>query len=79
MGVSAQVIPRSLYRQCQRFLTLGSARARELDLKGSPTWLFSAITVGFVLIAPTTTIAAEAQTNRMVVEYVPPTNPAHGD
>jgi len=29
------------------------------------------------LIIATTTIAAEAQTNRMVVEYVPPTNPAH--
>jgi hypothetical protein len=44
---------------------------------GSQTWLFSAIIVAFVLIVPTTTLAAEAQTNRMVVEYVPPANPAH--
>jgi len=77
MGVSAQVIPGSLDGLCQRFLTVGSARARELNLKGSPTWLFSAITVAFVLIVPTMTIAAEAQANRMTVEYVPPTNPAH--
>ena len=33
--------------------------------------------VGALAIIATTTIAAEAQTNRMVVEYVPPTNPAH--
>ena len=33
--------------------------------------------VGAFAIIATTKIAAEAQTNRMVVEYVPPTNPAH--
>jgi hypothetical protein len=75
MGVSAQLVPGSLYRLYQRFLTVG-ARTRELSLKGSPTWLFAGLTVAFVLIVPTMTIAAEAQTNRMTVEYVPPTNPA---
>jgi hypothetical protein len=35
------------------------------------------MTVAFVLAVPTTTIAAEAQANRMTVEYVAPTNPAH--
>src|SRR5262245_62833061 len=33
--------------------------------------------VGALAIIATTTIAAEAHTNRMLVEYVPPTNPAH--
>ena len=77
MGVNAQMFARSFYRLCQRVLTVGSARARELNFEGSPIWLFSAITVASVLIAPTTTIGAEAQANRMTIEYVPPTNPAH--
>src|SRR5262245_28877132 len=45
--------------------------------RGSWPWLFCAFTLAFIWIVPTTTIAAEAQTNRMTVEYVPPTNPAH--
>ena len=73
-----QLFPRSLYRQRQCFLTVVPARTPALKLTGSRAWLFSVITLAFcVLIVPTTTIAAEAQTNRMVVEYVPPTNPAH--
>src|SRR5215468_6267771 len=39
---------------------------------GSWAWLLCVI-----WIVSTTTIAAEAQANRMTVEYVPPTNPAH--
>ena len=84
MGANVQLFSRSLYRQRQRFLTVVPARAPALNLrapalnlKGSWTWLSSAITVAFGLIVPSATIAAEAQTNRMVVEYVPPTNPAH--
>jgi len=76
MGDNVQLFPRSLYQQRQGS-TVAHARAPALNLKGSRTWFFSAITVAFVLIVPTTTIAAEAQTNRMVVGYVPPTNPAH--
>jgi len=64
------------YQHRQGVFTGAPARAPALNFKGSRTWLFSAITA-LVLIVPTTTIAAEAQTNRMVVEYVPPTNPAH--
>jgi hypothetical protein len=64
---------RLLYRLCQHFLT----RARELDLTWAQTWLFSAFAVAFLLMVPRATMAAEAQTNRMTVEYVPPTNPAH--
>jgi len=78
MGANVQLFPRSPYQQHQ-CSTVAHARALALNLKGSRTWLFSAITVAFVLIVPTTTIAAEAPTNRMVVQYVPPTNPAHGD
>ena len=77
MGANVQLFPQSLYRQRQRFLDVVLARAPALKLTRSRTWLFSAITVAFGLIVPTATIAAEAQTNRMVVEYVPPTNPAH--
>src|SRR5215472_17117978 len=76
MGANVQLFPRSPYQQHQ-CSTVAHARAPALNLKGSRTWFFSAITVAFVLIVPTTTIAAEAQTNRMVVGYVPPTNPAH--
>jgi hypothetical protein len=39
--------------------------------------LFCVISVAFDLIGRTPAIAAEAQANRMIVEYVPPTNPAH--
>ena len=77
MGVNKVPFPRSLCRLCQRLLTVRSARACELTRNRSQTWLFFAITAAVVLIAPTTTIAAEAQANRMTVEYVPPTNPAH--
>ena len=77
MGANVQLFPQSLYRQRQRFLDVVLARAPALKLTRSRTWLSSAITVAFGLIVPTATIAAEAQTNRMVVEYEPPTNPAH--
>ena len=76
--MAAKLFPRSLYHYRQSFLPVGRAQAHKLNPKGSPrTLLLSAITVASVLIVPTTAIAAEAQTNRMVVEYVPPTNPAH--
>jgi hypothetical protein len=77
MGANVQQFPRSLCRQPQRFLTVAPARAPALKLTGSRAWLFSAIALAFVLIMQTPTIAADAQTSRMVVEYVPPTNPAH--
>ena len=72
-AMGAKLFP---HRHRRGFFTGAPARAPALNFKGSRTWLFSAITA-LVLIVPTTTIAAEAQTNRMVVEYVPPTNPAH--
>jgi hypothetical protein len=76
--MGAKLFPRSLYHYRQSFLPVGRAQAHKLNPKGSSwTLLLSAITVAFVLIVPTTAIVAEAQTNRMVVEYVPPTNPAH--
>ena len=40
-------------------------------------WLLSALCLSFMLMAQVPARAAEVQTNRMVVEYVPPTNPAH--
>src|SRR5262245_63762373 len=73
MGINVPLFLRSLRNQCQRLCTVTPA----LNLRGLRTAFLSAITLGFVLIVPTATIAAEAQTNRMVVEYVPPTNPAH--
>ena len=75
----ATVSPRAFFFfQHVRGLQTGVlARARALNLRVSWTWLFSAITAAFALIGPAPTLAAEAQANRMVVEYVPPTNPAH--
>jgi hypothetical protein len=75
--MGAKLFPWSLYQQRQGFFAVAPARAPALNLKEPRTWLFSAMTAAFVLISPITTIAAEQQTNRMVVEYVPPTNPAH--
>jgi hypothetical protein len=76
--MGAKLFPRSLYHYRQSFLPVSRAQAHKLNPKGSLwTLLLSAITAAFVLIVPTTAIVAEAQTNRMVVEYVPPTNPAH--
>src|SRR5215475_4385292 len=77
MGTDVQLFLRSLRNQCQRLLTVSPLAAPALNLRGPQTAFLSGITLGFILIIATTTIAAEAQTNRMVVEYVPPTNPAH--
>jgi putative metallopeptidase DUF4344 len=77
MGTDVQLFLRSLHNQCQRLLTVSPLAAPALNLRGPRTAFLSAITLGFILIIATTTIAAEAQTNRTVVEYVPPTNPAH--
>ena len=76
MDTNVQLFPRSLRNQCQRLLTVTPVAVPALNL-GPRTAFLSAIAIGFVLIVPTPTIAAEAQTNRMTVEYVPPTNPAH--
>jgi hypothetical protein len=75
MGTNVQLFFRSAHGQ--RLLTTNPVAAPALNGKGPRTWLLLAIAVALVLIVPRTTIAAEAQANRMVVEYVPPTNPAH--
>jgi hypothetical protein len=75
--MSAKLFFRSLHRQRKRLFTVSPARTSGLNVKGWLTRLSSAITVAFILIVPTATIGAEAQAKRMVVEYVPPTNPAH--
>src|SRR5262245_59274607 len=77
MGTNVRLLPQSIHDQCQRLLAVGPVAAPALVRKGPRTWFLSAITLALVLIVPTATMAAEAQTNRMVVEYVPPTNPAH--
>jgi hypothetical protein len=46
-------------------------------LKMSMNWLFSLICVLALTLPQTPTNAAEAHTNRMRVDYVPPTNSAH--
>ena len=71
MGTRAQPFFRSVRDQCRRLPTVNPVAA------SAPTLLLAAITVALALMVPRTTIAAEAQANRMVVEYVPPTNPAH--
>ena len=71
-----QAFLRALPDQCRRILTaLVAVPAR--NLKGLQIGFLSAITLASLVIVPTATIAAEAQANRMVVEYVPPTNPVH--
>ena len=59
---------------------MGFAQAKgllSLRLKMSMGWLFSLICMLVFAIPQTPTNAAEAHTNRMRVDYVPPTNPAH--
>jgi hypothetical protein len=77
MDTNAQLFLRSLRNQYQRLLTPTPVTAPALNLKGPRTAFLSAITLGFVLTVPMPTVAAEAQASRMIVEYVPPTNPAH--
>src|SRR5262245_66454261 len=77
MGTNVRQFLRSLCNQCQRLLAATPVAAPSRYLRGPRTVILSAITLGFVSIAPTATMAAESQTNRMTVEYVPPTNPAH--
>jgi putative metallopeptidase DUF4344 len=87
MGRKAQLFLRSLRNRCQRFRTVTPVAASALNHREPRTAFLSAASLGyvflgfallgFVLLVPTATIAAEAQANRMVVEYVPPTNPAH--
>jgi hypothetical protein len=43
----------------------------------STGWLFFAICISLLMVPQTPAIAADALPNRMQVEYVPPTNPAH--
>ena len=81
MATNLQAFLRSLHEQCRRLLTVPTAAARALNralnLTDPRIGFLPAITIASVLILPTATIAAEAQANRMTVEYVPPTNPAH--
>jgi hypothetical protein len=87
MGRKAQLHLWSCGDQCQRFRTVTPVAAPALNHAGARTAFLSAIRLGcaflgfallgFIVLVPTATIAAEAQANRMVVEYVPPTNPAH--
>ena len=77
MDTNVQLFLRSLRNRCQRLLTATPVTVPALNLKEPRTTFLSAITLSFVLIVPTSTIAAELQTNRMTIEYVPPTNPAH--
>src|SRR6516225_6998599 len=67
---------RALPDQCRRILTAPVAVPAR-NLKGLQIGFLSAITLASLVMVPTATIAAEAQANRMVVDYVPPTNPAH--
>ena len=77
MTTNVQAFLRSLRGHCQRLLTGAAAAAPQLDLRGPQIEFLSAITLALALSVPTATIAAEAQANRMTVEYLPPTNPAH--
>jgi putative metallopeptidase DUF4344 len=78
MATNMQAFLRPLHEQCRRLLTVAPVAARALNLTGPRIGFLPAIiTIASVLILPTATIAAEAQANRMTVEYVPPTNPAH--
>src|SRR5215831_15581824 len=87
MGMKAQLLLLSLRDRCQRHCTVTPVEAPALNCKEPRRALLPAIShgyaflgfalLGLVVLVPTTTIAAESQTNRMTVEYVPPTNPAH--
>ena len=73
-----QPISRVLLRSQRAYCLLAGVLARTRALiKALSVWRCCAISVAVASIGPTPTIAAEAQTNRMTVEYVPPTNPAH--
>jgi hypothetical protein len=52
------------------------AGGRRLNLMRSMGWLFSTICISLVVMSHTPTAAAEAQTNRIRIEYSPPKNPA---
>ena len=81
MVTNMQAFLRSLHEPCRRLLTVAPvvarARNRAVNLTGPRIGFLAAITIASVLSLPTATIAAEAQANRMTVEYVPPTNPGH--
>ena len=85
MGMKAHLLLRSLRDQGLRLRTVTPVAALALH-RGPRTafpsatslgYVFGFALLGFAVLVPTATIAAEAQANRMVVEYVPPTNPAH--
>src|SRR5215510_7837589 len=80
LGTNMQPFPRVLLLHLQHvycFLAGALGRTPAPGLKGVSVGLFCVISVAFALIGRTPTIAAEAQANRMIIEYVPPTNPAH--
>jgi hypothetical protein len=52
----------------------GIARMTKMS---SVRWVASTLALAYLVLPPPPTTAAEAQTNRMLIEYVPPTNPEH--
>jgi len=80
LGTNMQPFPRVLLLRLQHvycFLAGALGRTPAPGLKGVSVGLFCVISAAFALIGRTPTIAAEAQANRMIIKYVPPTNPAH--
>ena len=75
-GPDVGTLPGALFFRHRRASSMAQARTRLPGFWRSPGWVFFGICVALVLMSQTPTAAADAQTNRIRIEYYPPNNPA---
>ena len=69
-------LPGALFFRHRRANSIAQARAPLVNFMTPAVCLLSAMCISLIVMAQTPTAAAEAQTNRIRIEYNPPNNPA---
>ena len=75
-GPGVGTLPGALFFRHRRTSSMAQARTPLPGFWRSPGWVFLGICVSLVLMSQTPTAAADAQPNRIRIEYYPPNNPA---
>ena len=75
-GPDVGTLPGALFFRHRRASSMAQARTPLPGFWRSPGWVFFGICVALALMSQTPTAAADAQTNRIRIEYYPPNNPA---
>jgi Putative metallopeptidase len=75
-SADVRMLPGALFFRHRRASSMAQARAPLLNFMRSAACLLSAMCISLIVMAQTPTAAADAQTNRIRIEYYPPNNPA---